>query len=140
MPLNPTPFTPSERDYLRALFGSSKLFTSSNTQFENILNSIDGLYSDPTDMGATQAAIRVTLGKLENLETQLTNLSNLMLATEVDNEVKVNAIKNDYYLRFVVGPALITQIANRISFPPLIPYFSPAEVSSAGASVHKQIG
>jgi hypothetical protein len=139
MTTNPDPFTPSERDYLRALFGSSKLFTSSNTQFENILNSIDGLYSDPTDMGATQAAIRVTLGKLEALEVQLTNLTNLMLGYEVGDSIKVNAIKNDYYLRFIVGPGLITQIANRISFPPLIPYFSPAEISSAGASVHRQI-
>ncbi len=137
---NPNPFTPSERDYLRALFGSSKLFTSSNTQFENILNSINGLYDDPTDQGATQAAIRVTLGKITTLETQLATLSTLMLSSEVVGEVKINAIKNDYYLRFVVGPALITQIANRISFPPLIPYFSPAEVSSAGASVHKQVG
>jgi hypothetical protein len=137
---NPNPFTPSERDYLRALFGSSKLFTSSNSQFENILNSINGLYDDPTDQGATQAAIRVTLGKLQYVETQLTNLTNLMLGLEVDGAIKVNAIKNDYYLRFVVGPAYITQIANRISFPPLITYFSPAEVSSAGASVHKQIG
>jgi hypothetical protein len=138
--MNPDPFTPQERDYLRALFGSSKLFTSSNSQFENILNSINGLYDDPTDQGATQAAIRVTLSKLENVETQLTNLTNLMLSTEIEGKVKVNAIKNDYYLRFVVGPALITQIANRISFPPLIPYFSPADISSAGASVHKQVG
>lgn len=133
--VNPNPFTPAERDYLRALFGSSKLFTSANSQFENILNSIDGLYSDPTDQGATQAAIRVSLGKITNVETQLTNLTNLMLGTEVDSEVKVNAIKNDYYLRFVVGPALITQIANRISFPPLIAYFSPADVSDGGKAV-----
>lgn len=139
--VNPNPFTPAERDYLRALFGSSKLFTSSNTQFENILNSIDGLYSDPTDLGATQAAIRVTLGKITNVETQLTNLTNLMLGTEVDGEVKVNAIKNDYYLRFVVGPALITQIANRISFPPLIAYFNPADTSDGGkAVVHRVDG
>lgn len=136
---NPSPWTPAERDYLRALFGSSKLFTSSNTQFENILNSINGLYDDPTDQGATQAAIRVTLGKLGNIESQLTILTNLMLGTEVEGAVKVNAIKNDYYLRFVVGPALITQISNRISFTPLIPYFSPPEISSAGSSVHRQI-
>jgi hypothetical protein len=138
--MNPDPWSPAERDYLRALFGSSKLFTSSNTQFENILNSIDGLYSDPTDQGATQAAIRVTLGKLQAMEVQLNNLTNLMLASEVEGKVKFSAIKNDYYLRFVVGPSLITQIANRISFAPLIPYFSPADISSAGASVHKQIG
>ena len=137
---NPNPFTPSERDYLRALFGSSKLFTSSNTQFENILNSINGLYDDPTDMGATQAAIRASMGQIQAVEVQLTNLIPLMLSTEVEGKVKTQAIKNDYYLRFVVGPALITQIANRISFPPLIPYFSPAEISSAGASVHKQVG
>ena len=137
---NPTPFTPQERDYLRALFGSSKLFASSNSQFENILNSIDGLYSDPTDQGATQAAIRVTLAKLQALEVQLTNLTYLMLSTEVEGRAKINAVKNDYYFRFIVGPSLITQIANRISFPPLIPYFSPADISSAGASVHKQVG
>lgn len=139
MTTNPSPFSPFERDYLRALFGSSKLFTSSNSQFEGILNSIDGLYSDPTDQGATQTAIRVTLAKLEALETQLTNLIPLMLSTEVEGKVKTQAVKNDYYLRFVVGPSLINQIATRISFPPLIPYFSPSEISSAGASVHRQI-
>jgi hypothetical protein len=138
--VNPNPFTGAERDYLRALFGSSKLFTSANSQFENILNSINGLYDDPTDGGATQAAIRVTLGKISALEVQLTNLTNLMLGTEVEGKVKVNAIKNDFYIRYVVAPALITQIANRISFPPLIAYFSQADISSAGASVHKQVG
>lgn len=138
--MNPDPFTPQERDYLRALFGSSKLFTSSNSQFENILNSIDGLYSDPTDQGATQAAIRVTLTKLEAVETQLSILTNLMLGTEVEGAVKVNAIKNDAYLRFVVGPALITQIQNRISFPPLIAYFSPADTSNGGQAIVHKIG
>jgi hypothetical protein len=136
---NPTPFTGVERDYLRALFGSSKLFTSANSQFENILNSINGLYDDPTDGGATQAAIRAALTKIQAVETQLGILSTLMLSSEVVGEVKINAIKNDYYIRFVVGPSLITQIANRISFPPLIAYFSPASISSAGASVHRQI-
>lgn len=139
MPTNPNPFTGAERDYLRALFGSSKLFSSSNSQFENILFSIDGLYSDPTDMGATQAAIRVSMSKLQAIEVQLTNLTNLMLSSEVEGKIKVDAIKNDYYLRFVAGPALITQIANRISFLPLIPYFSPPEISSAGAAVHRLV-
>ena len=136
---NPAPFTGAERDKLRALFGSSKLFTSANSQFENILNSINGLYDDPSDQGATQSAIRVSLSKIVDVETQLTNLTNLMLSSEVEGKIKVNAIKNDHYLRFVVGPALIQQIALRISFPPLLPYFSPAEISSAGASVHRQI-
>lgn len=135
---NPNPFSGAERDYLRALFGSSKLFSSSNSQFENVLNSINGLYDDPTDGGATQAAIRVTLAKLAAIEVQLVNLSNLMLGTEVVGKVKVNAMKNDYYLRFIQGPALITQIANRLSFPPLIAYFSPASTQDGGqAIVHR---
>jgi hypothetical protein len=137
---NPQPWSGSERDYLRALFGSSKLFSSSNSQFENLLNSINGLYDDPTDQGATQAAIRVVMAKIQNVETQLTNLTNLMLGTEVVDRVKVNAIRNDYYLRFIVGPALITQIANRISFNPLIQYFSPASTQDGGnAVVHRGV-
>lgn len=136
--VNPSPFTPAERDKLRALFGSSKLFTSSNSQFENVLNSINGLYDDPTDIGATQAAIRITLGKIATIETQLDNLSNLMLGSMVEGKIKVNAIRNDYYLRFVFGPALITQIANRISFNPLIAYFSPVSIQDGGnAIVHR---
>jgi archaellum component FlaF (FlaF/FlaG flagellin family) len=136
--VNPNPFSPAERDYLRALFGSSYLFSSSNSQFENVLNSIDGLYDVPSDMGATQAAIRTTLSKIENVETQLTNLTNLMLGSEVEGKVKINAVKNDVYLRFVVGPALITQISNRLSFPPLIAYFNPASTQNGGqAIVHR---
>lgn len=136
--VNPNPFSPAERDYLRSLFGSSYLFSSSNSQFENVLNSIDGLYDVPSDMGATQAAIRTTLSKIENVETQLTNLTNLMLGSEVEGKVKINAIKNDVYLRFVVGPALITQISNRLSFPPLIAYFNPASTQNGGqAIVHR---
>ena len=131
-------FTGAERDYLRCLFGSSKLFVSSNSQFERVLDAIDGLVNDPVDLGATQVAIRVTLAKLRAVETQLDNLTNLMLGTEVIDRVKVNAIRNDFYLRTYVGPALITQIANRLSFNPLIKYFSPASTQDGGnALIHR---
>ena len=128
-------FTGAERDKLRALFGSSKLFSSSNSQFENVLNAIDGLINDPVDLGATQAAIRVSMAAIATVETQLANNSNLMLASEIEGKVKINAMKNDYYLRFIFGPALITQIANRISFNPLIKYFSPASTQNGGNAV-----
>jgi hypothetical protein len=137
--MNPNPWTPAEEDKLRALFGSSKLFSSSNSQFENILASINGLY-DTDDAGATQAAIRSTLTQIAALEVQLQNLIPLMLSSEVESKIKVNAIKNDNYLRFVVGPALINQIAVRISFPPLIPYFSPASTQNCGQAIVHKIG
>jgi hypothetical protein len=134
--MNPDPFTNSERDYLRTLMGYPILFSSSNAVFENIMNSINGLYA--LDGGATQAAIRNVMSEIEALELQLQTLSNLMLATEVEQKVKIDAIRNDLYLRNVVGPALINQLSVRFSMYPAISYFSPVKISPAGdAIVHR---
>src|ERR1017187_7469530 len=105
--MNPNPWTFQERDYLRTLMGYPILFSSSNAVFENVLNSINGLYA--LDSGATQAAMRVVIAEIQGLEVQLQNLSNLMLATEVEGKVKIDAIRNDLYLRTITGPALINR-------------------------------
>lgn len=136
MPVNPDPFTPTERDYLRTIMGYPILFSSSNAVFENVLNSIDGLYS--LDGGATQSAIRVVMANLQTLEQNLLNLQNLMLSTEVEGKVKVDAIRDDLYQRSIVGPALINQISVRLSMYPAIDYFAKVRISPAGdAIIHR---
>src|ERR1017187_6603882 len=128
--MNPNPWTFQERDYLRTLMGYPILFSSSNAVFENVLNSINGLYA--LDNGATQQAMRVVIAQLQALEVQLNILSNLMLATEVEAKVKIDAIRNDCYLRNITGPALINQLSVRMSMYPAIPYFNPVRISNAG--------
>jgi|SRR5580692_4088634 hypothetical protein len=130
MPVNPNPFTFQERDYLRTLFGYPILFSSSNARFENTLNAIDGLYS--FDNGATQAAIRTVIASIQALEVTLANLQNLMLSTEVEGKVKVDAIRQDIYQRTVTGPALINQISVRFSMLPATDYFARVKISNAG--------
>ena len=134
---NPTPFTGTERDYLRALFGVSRLFTSANSMFENLLNSIDGLYNDSVDAGATQAAIRAVIVKLQAVDAQLSVLSNQMLGTAV-GDIKFDAQKNDWYLRNVVGPGLINQISQRISFNPLSNYFGTPTINGISVRILKE--
>jgi hypothetical protein len=136
MPVNPDPFTPQERDYLRTIMGYPILFSSANAVFENVLNSINGLYA--LDGGATQQSIRNSMAALQTLETTLSNLQNLMLATSVEDKIKVDAIRNDAYLRAVSGPALINQIAIRLSMFPAQAYFNSVPISPAGqAIIHK---
>jgi hypothetical protein len=128
--MNPQPWSFSERDYLRTLMGYPIIFSSSNAVFENVLNSINGLYA--LDGGATQAAMRVVIAEIQALEVQLQNLSNLMLATEVEGKVKIDAIRNDLYLRTITGPALINQLSIRMSMYPAIDYFAKVRISNAG--------
>lgn len=130
MPINPNPWSFSERDYLRTLMGYPILFSSSNAVFENVLNSLDGLYA--LDGGATQAAMRTVISEIEGVEVQLQNLQNLMLSTEVEGKVKVDAIRNDIYLRQMVRPALVRQLAIRMSMWPAGNYFDRVKISPAG--------
>ena len=131
--MNPNPWTNQERDYLRTLMGYPILFSSSNAVFENVMNSINGLYA--LDQGATQAAMRVVIAEIQAVEVQLSILSNLMLATEVEAKVKIDAIRNDVYLRTITGPALINRLAIRFSMFPAQDYFARVPISSAGSTI-----
>jgi hypothetical protein len=133
MATNPNPFSPTERDYLRAIMGYPILFSSSNAVFENVMNSIDGLYS--LDGGATQTAIRSNMAFCQAVEAQIVNLQNLMLSSEITNEIKIDAIRNEAYLRFVVGPNYINKIAIRFSMWPSQAYFAAAPISPAGQAI-----
>jgi hypothetical protein len=136
MATNPNPFSPTERDYLRAIMGYPILFSSANAVFENVLNSIDGLYS--LDGGATQTAIRQQMANCQGVEAQILNLQNLMLSSEITNEIKIDAIRNEAYLRYIVGPNYINKIAIRLSMWPSVAYFSQAQISPAGnALIHR---
>lgn len=127
--VNPNPFTPTERDSLRTYFGFPKIWSNSNPIYEGVLNAIDGLYDDPSDLGATQAAVRSVLTQLLALDVQIQNNMNLMLATDVSQKVKFDAIRQDCYWRSVMGPALIRQLANRMSIDPATDYYSPANIN-----------
>ena len=127
---NPNPFSNAERDQLRTYFGYPKLFKSSNAVFENVLDAINGLYD--SDGGATQAACRNVMTQIVALEAQLQVLQSLMLASEVTERIKVDAIKNDMYIRTISGPALINQLRIRFSMRPAIDYFARVQMSEAG--------
>ena len=128
-------FTQTERDALRVYMGYSRIWTNANSMFEGVLDAINGLANNPPpqgDGGATQAAVRVVLGNLQNLDTMIANNMNLMLGTQVNDSIKVDAIRQDYYWRSVNGPALIRQLANRMSINPASDYYSQAEVDPSG--------
>lgn len=137
--VNPNPFTPTERDQLRTYFGFPRLWTNSNPIFEGVLNAIDGLF-DTSDAGATQAAVRAVLVQLTNLDVTIANNTQLMLGTEVNAQIKVDAIRMDAYLRGVVGPALIHQLSMRMSINPAEDYYAQATVGSGGdVKMHRLI-
>jgi hypothetical protein len=127
-------FTSSQRDQLRTYFGFPLIWANANATFEGIMNAIDGLQ----DGGATEAAVIAVLNQLVALDAQIAANAQLMLATEVTNEVKIDAARNDAYLRTVVGPGLIHQLSIRFSMNPAEDYYAAAPVGGGGYTVmHK---
>lgn len=120
-------FTDVQKDQIRTYMGMPRLFAQSNAVLENAIEAIQNLVS--IDGGATETAMKTTLTKLAALESTLDANSTLMLATEVMDEVKFDAIRNDAGLR-MVGRALIHQLSTRLSMMPQEDYFGPATVSN----------
>lgn len=128
---NPNPFTPQEKDLMRTYMMVPKVFSTPGALLEGIFDAIDGLYNTD-DAGATQAAIRTTLTNLQALEAQIATLQLLLLATDVENEVKLNASNALAVIRYQEGPALINQLASRLAFVPDRNYFEPTPVLGVG--------
>ena len=90
-------YTDLQRVQLRGYMGMSKLFASSNAIFENVLNTIEGAIDD----GSTFNQTITLLNQLLVIDQQIITNSTLMLATEVSDEVKFDAIRNDRGIRSV---------------------------------------
>jgi hypothetical protein len=126
--LNPDPFTPQERDQIRTYLMVPLVFSTPGALLEGVMDGINGLYNT-SDAGATQAAIRVVLAKLTALEAQIAVNEQLMLASEVVDEVKIDAARVLAILRYMEGPALISQLAQRCAFNPDANYFAPVRMA-----------
>ena len=124
-----------ERARIRLYMGMPKLFSQSNSVLESAMNAIDGLTAQ--DGGATQARMVTALQQIDAINTQLIANSKLMLATEVSDEVKFDAIRNDAGLR-KVGRYLIHQIAIPLSMNPAVDFFSaPALNATPDIVMHR---
>jgi len=125
-------FTNAQRADIRAYLGYSKLFESANSILENAMTTIDNLQ----DSGATQARMVNVLTQLNNLDTLIATNQNLMLATEVVNEVSFDAIRADAGYRRI-GRALISQLCIPLSMRPASDYYSPTAITGYhGVEIH----
>lgn len=115
-------FTADQRAQIRLYMGMPKLFSQSNPVLESAMDALDGLVNQ--DGGATQARMITALQQLDAINTQLIANSKLMLATEVMDEVKFDAIRNDAGIR-KMGRYLIQQIAIPLSMNPAVDFFGP---------------
>lgn len=120
-------FTDTQKDQIRTYMCMPRLFSQSNSVLENAIAAIENLVS--IDGGATETAMKAVLVKLAAVEVALDANSNLMLATEVMDEVRFDAIRNDAGIR-MVGRGLIHQLTIRLSMMAQEDYFGPAPVSS----------
>lgn len=120
-------YTDQQRAQLRLYMGMSKLFASSNAIFENVLNTIQGTIDDGSTFNLTLSI----LATLQQLDVQIINNSRLMLATEVMDEVKFDAIRNDAGLR-KIGRAYVRQLATIFSMLPAQDYYAAADIDPTG--------
>lgn len=108
--------------------GYSKLFTSSNAMFEDILNVIG---SPNFDDGSTFANVLAILAQLQNIDQLRINNVPLGLATEVPGEVKYDAARNDAMLKSI-GRSFIKQLSIIFSMKPAQDYYGRARTSTSG--------
>ena len=110
-----------ERAQIRLYMGMPKLFSQSNSVLESAMNAIDGLVAQ--DGGATQARMITALQQLDVLNAKLVANANLMLATDISNEIKFDAIRNAAGIK-QEGRRLIAQIAIPLSMNPAVDFFA----------------
>jgi hypothetical protein len=124
-------FSFQELDLMRTYMLMPKLFATPGALLEGVFSSINGLNSDPLDMGYTQFAIRQVLFNLVQLETQLAYLeaAPIMGTVEIEGKIITDPQGTAFMYRYVDGPALINQLASRLAFPPAGNYFAPVETA-----------
>lgn len=121
-------YTDLQRAQLRAYMGYSKLFTSSNTIFENVL---DLIQSPAFDDGSTFNNTITLLGQLQQIDQARLNNQNLGLATEVSAAVKFDAARNDAILKSI-GRTYIKQLSIIFSMKPAQDYYGRATTDTSG--------
>jgi hypothetical protein len=131
------PWTYQELDLMRTYMMTPKLFATPGALLEGIFSSINGMNTDPLDMGWTQFAIRQVLFNLVQLETQLAYLQNapIMGALKIEGKIVTDPVGTAFMYRYVDGPALINQLASRLAYFPDRDYFTGAKLSPSGTNI-----
>jgi hypothetical protein len=123
------PYTDAQRASLRAYMGYSKLFKSSNTIFENVLDLIQSVPA--FDDGSTFNLTIALLGNLNSIDLQIYNNAFLGLSTQSSTATLIDAARNDALLR-KIGRAYIKQLSIIFSMKPAQDYYSRAATDTSG--------
>ena len=131
------PFTYQELDMIRTYMMTPKLFATPGALLEGVFSSINGMITDPLDMGWTQFAIRQVLYNLNQLETQIALLESAPLfgTVKIEDKIVVDPVVTLFTYRYVEGPALINQLASRLAYQPDQNYFAPVALVPAGTNI-----
>jgi hypothetical protein len=131
------PFSFQELDMMRTFMLMPKLFSTPGALIEGVFSSLNGLVTNPTDMGFTLFAIRQVLYNLNQLEFQLAYLDHapLMGTVKIEGKIVTDPVATAFMFRYVDGPALITQLASRLAFTPIGNYFAPSQVDTSGKAL-----
>lgn len=124
------PWTFQELDMMRTYMMVPKLFATPGALLEGIFSSINGMITDPLDLGFTQFAIRQVLYNLNLLELNLSILENvpIMSTVEIEGKISLDPQATAFMYRYIDGPALINQLSSRLAFQPDHNYFAPVEL------------
>lgn len=123
------PYTDADRAQLRAFMGYSKMFTSSNTLFENTLNLIESVPA--YDDGSTFNQTLYLMNRILEIDNQIEHNSHLGLGSEVEGKVKFDAARNDRMLR-CIGRNYIAKLAIIFSMAPAHDYFGKRATDLSG--------
>lgn len=126
---NLPPYTDQQRAYLRAFMGYTKLFTSSNTIFENILDLIESVPA--FDDGATFNNTIILMNQILAIDVLRNNNQNLALGTQVSGKVTFDAARNDAVLKSI-GRTYIKQLSIIFSMKPAQDYYGRATTDTSG--------
>ena len=139
---NPNPFTPTEKAFIRTISGYANAFARQNPYLNGLFDSIDGLYDDPTDAGATQALIRTYIAAIQSLDAKITANESLFLATEIEGEIMYDAARSDVMLK-ESGRKYINRLCRAMSFFPRDDYDyyeGPETTAGEGEGNHYVVG
>ena len=121
-------YTDLQKSQLRLVMGYSKLFSSSNSVFENVLNTIQ---QTSYDDGSTFNNTITLLNNILAIDMQRANNSNLGLATSVGGKIQYDAYRNDAMLKSI-GRNYIKQLSIIFSMEPAKDYYGRATVDLSG--------
>jgi hypothetical protein len=125
----PYVYSDLQRQLLRELMGYSRLFTSSNSIFENILNVIENEATNGSSVAPFSQSL-LYLDHCLDIDFKLEVNSNLGLATQ-SASVKFDAYRNDRMLRGI-GRNYIKKLSIIFSMKPAQDYYGQATTDLSG--------